>query len=294
MKSIWERTQYIANKIAEKKDNSIKKVKELEINNPISNGNDNNLDHNNNVYKEIYLPISKKTQIPVPNTILRSALFGVVAKGARRFEKSILKATINGYSVKYTGEQLDQSDLDVWLECLQRCQDNPLGNTVIFSSYDFLKNIKRNTGKSDHEWLKSVFLRLRVSDIEISDGKYTYAGSLISEHYRDEKTGKNCVVLNPKLADCFGDAGWTGITKALRLKLKGKPLTQWLFGFYCSHAKPLPIKVETLKRLCGSEISELRVFRFKLRKNLFELSDITGWHCEIDEKDKVIVHKNNH
>ncbi|HGJ5884445.1 hypothetical protein [Arsenophonus sp.] len=62
MKSIWERTQNIANKIAEKKDNSIEKTKESEINKLISNGNDNNSDYNDNVYKEIYLPISKKVR----------------------------------------------------------------------------------------------------------------------------------------------------------------------------------------------------------------------------------------
>lgn len=291
MKSIWERTQNIANKIAEKKDNSIEKTKELEINKLISNGNDNNSDYNDNVYKEIYLPISKKSQIPVPNLILRSALFGVVAKGTRKFEKSVLKATINGYQVKYTGEQLDQADLDVWLECLQRCQKKPLGNKVIFSSNDFLKSISRNTGKSDHEWLKSVFLRLRVSDIEISDGKYTYAGGLIFEHYRDEETGKNIVVLNPKIVACFDDNAWTGLTKALRLKLKGKPLTQWLYSFYSTHAKPLAIKVETLKYLCGSERGELRKFRYDLKKSLSELSNITGWNCIIDQTDKVIVNK---
>ena len=29
-------------------------------------------------------------------------------------------------------------------------------------------------------------------------------------------------------------------------------LAQWLHGFYASHAKPFPIKIETLHRLCGS------------------------------------------
>lgn len=103
------------------------------------------------------MPISKQSNVPVPNGILRSALFGIVAKGKRKFEKSLLKATVNGYSVKYTGEQLDQSDLDVWLECLRRCQNTPLGHIVRCSSYDFLKTINRRTGKSDYEWLKSVF-----------------------------------------------------------------------------------------------------------------------------------------
>ncbi|WP_395971275.1 plasmid replication initiator TrfA (plasmid) [Candidatus Arsenophonus nilaparvatae] len=275
MKNIWDRVDFIANKISEKKDNCSEK------NNPIKIPLKDN----------VYLPVTRTNRIPVPNTILRSALFGLVAKGKRKIEKRVLKSTLNGYTVRYSGEQLDQADLDVWLECLQRCQQIPLGNIVKFSSYEFLKSINRNTGKSAHEWLKSVFFRLKFNDIEISDGKYTYSGSLISEHFRDEETSENCLILNPRIVDCFGDVGWTGITKTLRLKLKGKPLTQWLYSFYSSHAKSFPIKVETIKILCGSEVSELKTFKQKLKKALLELSYVTDWHCEIDCTNKVVVKK---
>ncbi|MDL1250257.1 plasmid replication initiator TrfA [Yersinia pestis] len=240
--------------------------------------------------EETWLPVSKNIYIPAPNVILRSALFGVIKKGVRKYEKRVLKATFNGYTVRYTGEQLDQSDLDVWLECLQRCQSTQLGHTVRFSSNDFLKSINRNAGKSDHEWLKSVFLRLRTNDVEISDGRYTYMGSLIFEQYRDEETGDNCLVLNPKIAACFSDAGWTGMNKIIRIKLKGKPLTLWLFGFYSSHAKPLSIKVSTLKDLCGS-ISTIKEFKRMLRKSLEELAFVSGWECRIGEDDLVYIKK---
>lgn len=38
----------------------------------------------------------------------------------------------------------------------------------------------------------------------------------------------------------------------MRHALDGHQLAQWLHGFYASHAKPFPIKIETLHRLCGS------------------------------------------
>lgn len=240
--------------------------------------------------EETWLPVSKNSHTPAPNVILRSALFGVMKKGIRKYEKGVLKATFNGYTVKYTGEQLDQSDLDVWLECLQRCQNTQLGHTVRFSSHDFLISISRDTGKAQHEWLKSVFLRLRANDVEISDGRYTYMGSLIFEQYRDEETGDNCLVLNPKIAACFSDAGWTGINKTIRIKLKGKPLTLWLYGFYSSHAKPLSIKVSTLKDLCGS-MSTIKEFKRMLKKSLEELTSVTEWECKVGEDDLVYIKK---
>ncbi|WGM08996.1 plasmid replication initiator TrfA [Arsenophonus nasoniae] len=291
MKNIWDQVDNIAKIISKKKEeNHVEKQQKSCFSTEGNNSDNEEKNQKIETNEEIYLPISKQSNVPVPNGILRSALFGIVAKGKRKFEKSLLKATVNGYSVKYTGEQLDQSDLDVWLECLRRCQNTPLGHIVRCSSYDFLKTINRRTGKSDYEWLKSVFLRLRVNDIEISDGKYTYAGSLVFEHFRDENTGENCIILNPKIASCFSDSCWTGIDRTIRLQLKGKPLTQWLYSFYASHAKPFPIKLDTIHQLCGSN-STIKEYKRLLKKALLELSDVTGWSCKLDETNKVIVNK---
>ncbi|WGL93865.1 plasmid replication initiator TrfA [Arsenophonus nasoniae] len=269
--NLFDRVNNIAEKIAEQ---GVKKTKVVDQQNE----------------KEVFLPMTKSTILPSPNVILRSALFGIMKKDNRKYEENVLKATFKGYTVKYTGKQLDQSDLDVWLECLQRCQSTPLGHTVRFKPNDFLKSIKRQNGKSDYVWLKISLLRLKTNALEVSDGKYTYIGSLIDVMYRDEETGENCLVLNPKIVSCFGDAGWTGIKKEIRLKLKGKPLTLWLHAFYCSHNKPLPIKVTTLKELCGST-STVKDFKQKLKRSLLKLSSVTEWQCSIDENDKVIIKK---
>ncbi|HGJ5866245.1 MAG TPA: plasmid replication initiator TrfA [Arsenophonus nasoniae] len=279
MDSIWNKVDRIAKKLAEKKE-----INQL-------NSSENMNKKQEVIEKEIYLPVTKINFIPVPNAILRSALFGVVKKGTRKYEKNVLKTALNNYTVKYTGEQLDQSDLDVWLECLQRCQINPLGYTVKFSAYSFLRSIGRSTGKAQYKWLKNSLIRLAANVVEISDGKYTYKGGLIFEQYEDEETGENCLILNPKIVSCFSDTDWTGITKEVRLKLMGKSLTQWLHAFYCSHAKPHPIKIVTLKTLCCSDVKNLFKFRQMLKKSLNELAFSTGWYCEIDSTDKVIIRK---
>lgn len=239
---------------------------------------------------ETYLPVTKGDFIPVPNVILRSSLFGIVKKGSRKFEKNVLKTTVNGYTVKYTGEQLDQADLDVWLECLKRCQKVPLGYNVKFPAYSFLQSIGRNKGKKDYLWLKSVFQRLLANSIEISDGKHTYIGSLIFEQYRDENKGEICLVLNKKIVSCFGKNIWTAIKKEIRFKLRGKPLTQWLYGFYSTHSFPFPIKISTLKFISGSD-ARLKEFKRMIKKSLIELSSTTGWSCNIDDTDKIIILK---
>ena len=66
----------------------------------------------------------------------------------------------------------------------------------------------------------------------------------------------------------FSPDQFTQIEWAVRNDLHGKPLAQWLHGFYASHAKPYPVKVETLHKLCGSEATLLSDFKKDLRRNL--------------------------
>jgi hypothetical protein len=237
------------------------------------------------------LPSVSEHKRAVPNAILRSSLFGVVGKGHRKYERNVLKATVQGLTVKFTGEQLDQADLDVYLECVRRCTKKSLGELVRFTAYDFLKSIGRKTGKFEYEWLKVCLTRLFVCGLELGDGRLFYDGHLINEKYRDEKTGEFVIALNPKIAKFFSGDVWTGLLLTERTTLKGKPLAQWLHGFYSSHSKPFSYKVETIKELCGSDVSALKTFKQKLKKSLADLTVATGWQCWIDESDLVNVKK---
>jgi hypothetical protein len=85
-------------------------------------------------------------------------------------------------------------------------------------------------------------------------------------------------------------AGWTAIDWQQRQELRGKPLALWLHGYYATHAKPLPVKVETLRNLSGSKTAALFKFRQQLRKALGELKAIgaiASW--QIDAADLVTV-----
>ena len=59
------------------------------------------------------------------------------------------------------------------------------------------------------------------------------------------------------------------------MALRGQQLAQWLHSFYSTHADPHPIKVETIRRLCGSENKDLFGFRRDLREAL-ALEENTG------------------
>ncbi|KAA8698849.1 plasmid replication initiator TrfA [Pseudomonas cannabina] len=236
----------------------------------------------------LVLPSPGDDRRAMANAILRSSLFGVVEKGKRKYEKKVHKVTIQGLSLSVTGEQLDQSDLDVFLECLHRHQDQTLGTKVRFTAGSFLRAINRDVGKANYLWLNDVLARLSLYGIELGDGQRFYLGTLLNEMYRDENTREYVIMVNPKFSVFFADGLWTGLDTEERQSLKGKALALWLHGFYSTHEKPFQYKVETLKGMCGSETGELFKFRQTLKKALSDLSVVTCWTCWIDEKTDLV------
>lgn len=227
----------------------------------------------------------------IPNGALRSSLFGVVRRGTRDYLKRQRLASVQGLTIVFNGPRLTQYHLDVWEQCLHIARIGGTGRIIRFSAYSFLKSIARNTGKSDREWLKGALLDLASAVVEIADGRKAYFGPLIHHGVRDELTKEYIVEINPKLALLYGVDGWTRIEFSQRQALRRQPLAQWLHGFYSTHAEPYPYKVETLRRLCGSETRELFHFRAELRQALTRLAQVTGWACSIDRQDLVRIRK---
>lgn len=105
-------------------------------------------------------------------------------------------------------------------------------------------------------------------------------GSLITGAAKDEETQEWVIELNPKMRPLFADDQFTQVEWVVRHALDGHQLAQWLHGFYASHAKPFPMRIETLHRLCGSEQSLMSDFAKKLRKALDAVAEASAAHGE--------------
>lgn len=239
------------------------------------------------------LPEWPEKALGIPNGALRSSLFGAIRKGPRKFLKRTKLQSVNGLNIVFNGPRLTQADLDVWEHCLHLARINGTGCQIRFTGYSFLKSIGRNTGKSDREWLKGVLLDLASSVVEISDGKRAYFGPLIHHGVRDEETLEFVIEVNPRVALLYGADGWTQIEWGQRWALRRQPLAQWLHGFYSTHAEPYPYKVETLRRLAGSENEHLFSFRQELRSAMTKVAEVTGWTWRIVDADLLQVTKQN-
>ena len=228
----------------------------------------------------------------VPNAILRGALFGV---GQERtiHKKRTLVAAVEGSEIRFKGETFNQTDLDVLEGMLHLAMPHPLGKRVEFTVHSFLKALGRGTSGKHHEEFKEQVMRLVTGGIEITDTKarVTFMGTLVSKAFREEDSGRYVVIFDKDMLNLY-EAGYSHIDWNQRMALGKSTLAKWLHGFYATHAKPYPYKVETLHNLCGSADKSLRSFRQKLKKALDELicvRAIDGWI--IDQDDLVTVQR---
>lgn len=224
----------------------------------------------------VQLPLWPEAVRAVPNGFLRSALFGAIAKGRRKYINGEDLAAIDGVTIRYKGERLDQGDLDVWESVLHSVRLQELGSQCRFTSYALLKLMgKTDTGKN-RVTLQNRIERLVANAVTVKQGRYTYIGSLIGFAAKDEDTQEWVIELDPRLRPLFAADQFTQIEWTVRHALDGSQLAQWLHGFYASHAKPFPFKAETLLKLAGSENDNPSSSRQKLRKALDAVAEASA------------------
>ncbi len=241
----------------------------------------------------IQLPLWPDTRRGIPNIALRGALFAAIQGKKRGFVKRRKLAAQEGCQISFTGEQLNQLDLDVWETALHIAdqQQINLGTECHVSVYGLLKIMGKYPKSGDNQRsLNDALTRLSACEVELRQGDYVYGGSLVVEHYRDEATGRYVIVLNPKLIKLYR-AGYTQIEHDDIKKLGRKNLAKWLYRYYASHEKPYPVTIDKIHELCGSSNPHKGSFTRDLKNALSSLVDIGFLRsCKI-ESGKVYVQK---
>lgn len=200
-----------------------------------------------------------------PNMLLRSALFSASRKEAylQRVEIYAQKPTC----IRYTGARLNQADHDVWLTLLHLCRED-ITKPLHTSTYQLLTTQgKRDTGPG-RKALYARLARLNATSLEVSDSQLSYSGSLVDEVYRDCRTHRLVILLNSKLVMLFGQHDVSFLDWTVRRQLTGKPLAQWVHGYYSSHSKPFPIRASTLLSMAGIDDRSIDSAEQNLRRAL--------------------------
>lgn len=240
------------------------------------------------------LPIWPDAVRGAPNALLRSAFFAGIHSKKRRTlgeqqspdvePEGTIVASQDGITLRYAGTQLNQYDADVFFEVLHRSRRERLGAEAYFAGYSFLKAIGRDDSKSSYQDLDNSLRRLKRGTLDvvwsIGPRPYVYVGSLIDTYTREATTKAYRITLSPEMLSLFQPSSWTQIEWAERMKLKGKPLAQWLHSYFSTHARPFPVTVAFLKEKTGSPTTQMFHFRVELRNAFKAMQDILGWTAE--------------
>ena len=237
---------------------------------------------------QLLLPAFSSRQAIIPNSFARSSLFGVQARGQSDYLEQVELEAWKNVQMKYTGPQLDQHDLDVWLQCLRLMDSNELGQPVEFSAYGFLKDMGKGTSKRDYQNLNRRLTRLRAMALDLKIGEEGYVGGLLERYYRHEGSGRFIIIADPLTASLFKNDQYARLDWEQRIRLRGQ-LAKFLHAYLPTHSTknaPHFIGVQKIQKLSRSSTKRLGDFRKLLRKSCQELVEIGAleeWW--IDEND---------
>ena len=222
----------------------------------------------------IYLSTWREDRRSSPNSFMRSALFAAIQSKDRVYLNKAEVFSQQGVNISYTGQQLNQEDMTVWLALVDLMKKDPLGTECKFTAHEILKYMGLPTGGTQYEQLEMAVRRMTACLVEVETERYIYGKSLIEGFVIDKDTNQYRVKLSRHLIKLFGDSDWTAIDWEQRKQLRNKPLCLKLHDYYSSHNKPFSVSLKFLSDLTGSINKQKADFKRKVKTALEELVKI--------------------
>jgi TrfA protein len=240
----------------------------------------------------IYLPTWREDRHGSPNSFLRSALFAAIQSKDRVFLNKAEIFSQQGITITYSGEQLNQEDMTVWLALVDLMKKDSLGTECRFTAHEILKYMGLPTGGTQYQQLEVALCRMTICLVRIETERYIYGESLIEGFVIDKDTNQYEIRLSRHLIKLFGDCDWTAINWEQRKQLRNKPLSLKLHDYYSSHDKPFPVSLEFLSDFTGSVNKQKADFKRKVKTALEELVRIGFLRGYSIERNIVKVERN--
>ena len=287
---------------AEERIKAIKKAAEEKKSEPDSNidNSPKQQDLDLVILQEV-LPAWSDQKRGVPNPFIRSGLFSVTNAANRAFIEKEKVASLSNYDMIYSGQQLGQDDLSVWLSLINLAKESPVTNRIHFSGYSLVVDLGWRMHSESYSRVRQCIERLKVTGVTITPTgslKGGYTGSLIREYAWQEEDEKGrirwMVAFDPKISQLFLRDTTTLLAWEQRRAIGARAtLALWLHAFYSSHTNPFEYSVAKLHELSKSE-SKLNVFRRNLKLALERNREIGFLRDYTIENDIVSVVKISH
>ncbi|WP_152988830.1 plasmid stabilization protein [Burkholderia pseudomallei] len=164
--------------------------------------------------RELFLRGLRPHMRAMPNPIASSSLFAPVAQGKKKIYKDVELVTFRGTVIKFWGEQLDESQADVWMQAMDIAGKQRLGEPVVIERSAFLQSINRHTGGNEYKWLLRTMTALSFAmlvievrkdgELKLEVGKNRVLHMILGFDY-DEETGVYTLRIDPRWREVYGD-----------------------------------------------------------------------------------------
>jgi len=238
------------------------------------------------------LPLWSEDMRGVPNPMIRSGLFGARNTRTRQNFDEQSVVSLSNFEILYTGKELLQDDLSVWLALINMASRQPLGDAIFFSGYQLVKDLGWRLHSESYDRAKDSIKRLKTNElkIQVKTGTAAYAGSLIREYAwkADTPDGGTAwmVRFEPMIAELFREDSTTFLVWEQRLLIGQRAtLTLWLHSYLSSHRDPYPISIPKIHELSRSEQKDLRFFKRRVilsLERLIEIGFLKSFHLDGD------------
>lgn len=227
------------------------------------------------------IPLWDNDERALLHDFARSALFTCRQKVKRDYFKKKEIIAASHLKLRYTGLELRQSDLDVYLQLLHLSRGKmigPLGQFnpyLEFNGWQFIQSLGWARAPKNLEKLSQSLTNMVACAITLDrgPGKGGFKTSnlvvkfehQIADQDIDDGSPNWKIVLNTDVANELKGGNFNRIDWPLRQKLP--PLGKWLMGYYDSQKTVFPIHIDKLRELSGS-VRDLKHFKLDLKKDL--------------------------
>jgi len=242
--------------------------------------------------EEHFVPLHGPSQLISPRTFFVSPLFHVRSKNLAR-EKHLeltLPTPVGHCPIRYEGPELRQCDGRVFLALLHMLRDVRVGTAVTIQAEPVCKVLFGSYDGANRMRLRQHIQRLQKG-LVIFD---TFSVQLC-QRFDYPRTGPWTVSLDPEIVRLFRISPEVWLTVEHRLLLP-EGLATWLYTYIESQTKLIPMKLSSLRELCGSKANE-RGFLNRFRDALTVLAQRgiidTGWSITRGQVRWLKLHKSS-
>jgi len=211
--------------------------------------------------------------------VLASDLFAARRAGPRQRQEAVPLATCwPGTEIRFSGDPLDQDDLDTLLGCLLLAfrTPTPAKGSARFALRDLLRLIRPRGRRFDALRLEGSLWRLAAARIDIREhgGGIRMQARLFNTLLCDSDSGICAVDVNQRILAAFGDAGRVERLLALRAPLGSDGFRRWLAGLLLQGPASLRLDYRALRRLSGLARQPMAAFRVRAVSALQDFLDL--------------------